>query len=75
MDQIFRRGLALLLAGAFLSGGSLRAQNTNAPASSDDSGTYVPPAGGPPPVAPPLNPNSPLYHLAHDTKYTVPTVG
>ena len=75
MDTIFRRGLALLLAGAFLSGGSLRAQNTNAPAASDDSGTYVAPAGGPPPVAPPLNPNSPLYHLAHDTKYTVPTVG
>jgi hypothetical protein len=75
MDKIFRRGLALVLAGAFLAGGSLRAQNTNAPDSPDDSGTYVPPAGGPPPVAPPLNPNSPLYHLAHDTKYTAPTVG
>jgi hypothetical protein len=75
MDRIFRRGLALVLVGAVLTGGWLRAQTTNAPDAPDDGGTYVPPAGGPPPVAPPLNPNSPLYHLAHDTKYTAPTVG
>ena len=33
------------------------------------------PNGGPPPVAPPLNPNSPLYHLAHDPKQATPTPG
>lgn len=41
-----------------------------APAASDDSdgGTYVPPAGAPPPVAPPLKKGSPLDHLANDPK-------
>jgi hypothetical protein len=76
MDKIFRRGVAAGVAAAFLSCGFLRAQNAPAPASSDDdSGTYTAPAGTAPPVAPPLNPNSPLYHLAHDTRYTAPTVG
>ncbi len=75
MDKIICRSLAFALAAVFLSGGLLRAQSTNAPDAADDSGPYVAPAGSAPPVAPPLNPNSPLYHLAHDTRYTVPTVG
>jgi hypothetical protein len=74
MDQMLRWGAAACVAAALLGGGFLRAQNAPA-ASDDDNGPYVAPAGSAPPVAPPLNPNSPLYHLAHDTKYTVPTVG
>ncbi|MCE0484320.1 MAG: hypothetical protein LV479_08800 [Methylacidiphilales bacterium] len=56
--------LALLISVAPLS-----AQNES------DSETYVPPAGGPPPVAPPLKKGSPLDHLANDPKQETPTPG
>ena len=41
----------------------------------NDSATYVPPAGAPPPVAPPLKKGSPLDHLANDPRQETPTVG
>jgi hypothetical protein len=73
MERIFRRGAALWLAVLTLFGAAaLRAQTSAAP---DDSGSYVAPAGSAPPVAPPLSPTSPLYHLAHDPKYTAPVIG
>jgi hypothetical protein len=70
MERIFQGGLAALMAALLFAGPvSARAQTAS------DDATYVAPAGSAPPVAPPLNPNSPLYHLAHDPKVTVPTVG
>jgi hypothetical protein len=45
------------------------------PTQADDNAIYVPPSGGPPPVAPPLRKGSPLDHLANDPKLEVPTIG
>ncbi len=64
-----RAGAVLIIAALVLGvAGSILAQD-------DSGGPYVAPAGSAPPVAPPLNPNSPLYHLAHDPKYDTLTVG
>ena len=41
----------------------------------NDDTVYVPPAGGPPPVAPPLRKGSPLDHLANDPKIAQPQIG
>ena len=54
---------ALLLAAWFVSTGPLAAQTND-----DSGGSYVPPAGTAPPVAPPLKKGSPLDHLANDPK-------
>ena len=45
------------------------------PAQTADDGGYVPPSGGPPPVAPPLIKGSPLDHLANDPKVEALPVG
>jgi hypothetical protein len=63
-----RRWIVIAFAAGLLSAAPLRAQ-------SDTDGSYTAPNGGPPPVAPPLQKDSPLYHLAHDPKFTAPTVG
>jgi hypothetical protein len=60
-------GVAAFLAGTLLSRAADSPQV--------DTDNYTAPAGAAPPVAPPLNPNSPLYHLAHDPKYPTPVVG
>ncbi len=40
-----------------------------------DDGKYVPPSGEIAPVAPPLKPGSPLYHLANDPRIAAPMPG
>ncbi len=67
MLRVLALAVLLITAGIVLS--------TPALASADNPDNYVPPAGGPPPVAPPLKKGSPLDHLANDPKIDVPTVG
>jgi hypothetical protein len=71
MRLLSLRSSLVVFAGWLLAAAPLPAQTP----AEKDTDSYIAPAGAPPPVAPPLRKDSPLYHLANDPKMATLPIG